>query len=244
MASSYPGSLDSLTNPAGTDYQDVVPHGAQHADANDAIEAIQATLGVDPQGGAATVGDRIGVISNFASPNAGGYVVGNYYDQSFHSANASTTAGVANRMELYPYFTNVMLDIDQIGIACSTAVASANAKVVIYDTGVDGWPDALLYESGNLDCSTTGYKSASLTFTFESGTMYWIGVRHSSTATLRSIPATSSPNLGVNGSNGTNYFSALRRTLTFGTAATDPWAFTSTDLVAAAIQISIRFRAA
>lgn len=244
MASSYPGALDTLTNPTSTDYQDTVDHAAQHANANDAIEAVQATLGVDPQGDAATVAARIGVISNFASPNAGGIVTGNYYDQAFHSANASTTACVANRMELFPYYTSVPITIDQIGVACSTAVASSNAKVVIYDVDANGWPDNLLLESTNLDCSTTGYKSYSTSFTFNSGTMYWVGYRSSSTQTLRSIPATSSPNLGVNGSNGTNYFSALRRTVTFANAAPDPWTFSSSELTGAVIQVSIRFRAA
>lgn len=48
MASSYPGSLDSLTNPAGTDHQDTVLHSTQHANANDAIEAIQGVLAANP----------------------------------------------------------------------------------------------------------------------------------------------------------------------------------------------------
>lgn len=59
MATSYPGALDSLTNPTGTDYQDTVPHAAQHANANDAIEAIQAELGVDPAGPNTTVVERM-----------------------------------------------------------------------------------------------------------------------------------------------------------------------------------------
>ena len=147
MPSSYPGALDALTNPTATDPQNSPSHAAQHANANDAIEAIQATLGVNPQGGASTVGASIGVVSNFASPNAGGYVVGQFYDQSFHAANASTTAGVANRIELYPYFTNVALPINQIGVAVATAVASAQAKVVIYATGSDGWPSTVIFES-------------------------------------------------------------------------------------------------
>lgn len=63
MASSYPGSLDSLTNPASGDAMNSgAGHAAQHADANDAIEAIQATLGIDPQGGEATVDARIAAL--------------------------------------------------------------------------------------------------------------------------------------------------------------------------------------
>lgn len=44
MAINYPASLDSLTNPTSTDYQDTVPHDQQHANANDAIEALEAKV--------------------------------------------------------------------------------------------------------------------------------------------------------------------------------------------------------
>jgi hypothetical protein len=47
MATSFPTSLDSLTNPSATDTLDSPPHDEQHADANDAIEALQAKVGVD-----------------------------------------------------------------------------------------------------------------------------------------------------------------------------------------------------
>jgi len=52
MASSYPGALDSFTNPTATDSLNdpTVPHATQHADANDAIEAVQAELGINPAG--------------------------------------------------------------------------------------------------------------------------------------------------------------------------------------------------
>ena len=39
MAINHPASLDSLTNPTSTDYQDTVPD-QQHANANDAIEGF------------------------------------------------------------------------------------------------------------------------------------------------------------------------------------------------------------
>lgn len=61
MASSYPGALDTLTNPVAADTLDsvTVPHATQHANANDAIEAVQAELGVDPAGASATVVARL-----------------------------------------------------------------------------------------------------------------------------------------------------------------------------------------
>jgi len=45
MATSFPTSLDALTNPLSTDTLASPDHAAQHANANDAIEAIEAAIG-------------------------------------------------------------------------------------------------------------------------------------------------------------------------------------------------------
>lgn len=47
MATDFPAALDALANPAAGDTQAGVPHAAQHANANDAVEALQAKVGVD-----------------------------------------------------------------------------------------------------------------------------------------------------------------------------------------------------
>ena len=61
MATNYPNSLDILTNPTPTDALNstTVPHHLQHANANDAIEALQTVLGLNPAGSHLTVKDRI-----------------------------------------------------------------------------------------------------------------------------------------------------------------------------------------
>jgi hypothetical protein len=62
MATVYPGAIDDFTNPTSSDTLDsqTVPHAAQHADINDAVEAIETALGTNPEGGAADVSARIG----------------------------------------------------------------------------------------------------------------------------------------------------------------------------------------
>ncbi len=49
MATQFPTSLDSFTNPTGdiATNSPTVLHSAQHANANDAIEALQAKVGVN-----------------------------------------------------------------------------------------------------------------------------------------------------------------------------------------------------
>lgn len=61
MPSQYPSALDNLLNPTANDALNslTVPHHLQHANANDALEAIQTVLGVNPAGSHLTVKDRI-----------------------------------------------------------------------------------------------------------------------------------------------------------------------------------------
>lgn len=47
MATNFPSGLDSLTNPTGSSSLTSPDHATQHADANDAIEALQSKVGVD-----------------------------------------------------------------------------------------------------------------------------------------------------------------------------------------------------
>ena len=199
---------------------------------------------VEARGDRSSVHKRISCISNFASPNAGGIVVGNYYDNCFQGSASGALAGAANRITLAPFYTSDHLPIDIIGVLVSTAVAAALGKIVIYASGADNWPDALLFESGNLDFGTTGFKSEALSFTFDAGRQYWLGIRESSTATLRTVAVASAVNLGVGGATGTSYYTVLRRTLTFANPAPANWGFTKNDLVANVTPPSIRMRAA
>lgn len=61
MSTNYPSSIDSFTNPNPNDHlnSELVPHAEQHTNANDAIEAIETILGINPSGIHVTVKDRI-----------------------------------------------------------------------------------------------------------------------------------------------------------------------------------------
>ena len=196
------------------------------------------------RGGRATLGDRIGVISNFASPNAGGYVAGNYYDNSFHAASAGTIAGAANIAELVPFYTSTPLTIDQLGVAVSTAVAGSLLRCCIYVSDSAGWPNQLLYEGDSgLSGAAVTYVSRTLSFTFQSGTQYWLGVRWSSTTTIRAINASSAVNLGLPSASANTYNTKIRRTIPFATALPQSWGFQASELTAGN-PVSVRFRAA
>lgn len=200
---------------------------------------------VSARGDSGTLGSRLSTISNFASPNAGGVIIGQYYDNAFQGTNSTTLAGAANRVDLAPFYTSQTLRIDQIGVAVSTAVGGTLGRIVIYTADSAGWPSEKVYEGdSNLDMGSTGYKSHSLDFTFDSGKQYWLGILRSSTSTIRAINTSSAVNLGVNGSAGTQYFTILRRTHTFANPLPDPWNFQASDRVANIAPPSFRFRAA
>jgi len=61
MPSQYPSALDNLINPTANDTLNsvTVPHHLQHANVNDALEAVQTVLGLNPAGSHLTVKDRI-----------------------------------------------------------------------------------------------------------------------------------------------------------------------------------------
>lgn len=59
---SYPGGLDTLTNPNASDSTNSPSHASQHSDVNDAIEAIETELGVNPSGASASVASRFSAL--------------------------------------------------------------------------------------------------------------------------------------------------------------------------------------
>lgn len=209
-----------------------------------AAEAVTGEV-VDARSSRASLSRRLDSIASVATPNGGGYIVGQHYDNCFHSSNNSTLAGQANRATMAPFVVARSLRVDRMGVAVSTAVAGSLLRCFIYSSGRDSWPDQLLYE-GDTDLSgaATGYPAHILDFTFEPDRLYWVGVRHSSTATIRTISTSNCLNLGLSLSTGNSYNTVIRRTIAFATPLPTTWGFTTSDFSAAETPPSIRFRCA
>lgn len=79
MPSNYPAGYDDLPDPLPTDTLDslTVPHAGLHGDLNDAVEAIQQTLGTNPQGAHPTVRDRLAGLGFAAMTSTTGRAIGN-----------------------------------------------------------------------------------------------------------------------------------------------------------------------
>jgi hypothetical protein len=144
-------------------------------------------------------------------------------------AAPGTLAGVANQFDLFPFSPRADVTLDRLAINCTGAVASALAKIAIYTSDANGRPDQRLTETGDLDCSATGTKLATVSLTLRRGTVYWIGVRHNSTATLSAWAATATPDIN-GGAIVPTARKVLRRTLTYAGAAPASWAFVSSEI--------------
>ena len=75
MATNYPGSLDTFSNPSSSSTLDSPSHAAQHANINDAMEAVQTKLGV----GAGTIGTYTAITPTFGSATVGNGIVNARY---------------------------------------------------------------------------------------------------------------------------------------------------------------------
>ena len=74
MATNFPTSLDSLTNPATSDQLNNPSHAAQHANANDAIEQLQAKVGVTDSAVTTSHDYRISQLENNIGNSSGDFI--------------------------------------------------------------------------------------------------------------------------------------------------------------------------
>jgi len=121
MSTSYPGALDSFVNPTATDTLDsaTVPHAAQHDNINDAMAAVQVTLGVNPQGGSATVVARLTALDSTVAGKAA-------TNQTMY---VGTTALAINRSSASQTLTGVSIDGNAATATSATTAGSVTNGV-------------------------------------------------------------------------------------------------------------------
>jgi hypothetical protein len=91
MPTAYPAALDAFVNPTTSSSPENPRHYRQHADANDAIEAIENELGLTPSGASSTVAERFTAIEAELGTNPSG-------DATTISARLATMATAVNPM--------------------------------------------------------------------------------------------------------------------------------------------------
>ena len=68
MATSFPSSLDSFTNPVSSDTLSSPSHAGQHTDLNDAVAALQSKVGIDSSADTSSLEYRIAQLEAAGSP--------------------------------------------------------------------------------------------------------------------------------------------------------------------------------
>jgi len=132
MATNFPTSLDALTNPSGTDSMSSPSHAGQHTDANDAIEALQAKVGVD--GSAVTTSHeyRINSIEELTTNEQTGttYTLALTDDGKvveMNNASANTLTVPPNSSVAFPVGSQIL--VLQTGAGQTTVAAGAGVTV-------------------------------------------------------------------------------------------------------------------
>jgi hypothetical protein len=85
----------------------------------------------------------------------------------------SSSGTIINRLYALPFIPNQNITTSGLFINVNTGLAGGLARILIF-SNLNGLPNTKLYESANLDCSTTGIKTATTTFNFVAGTTYWL----------------------------------------------------------------------
>lgn len=142
--------------------------------------------------------------------------VGSSIAVNVNSGTLSSQAQTANRLIVSPFIPAQTITCSALYINVVTLVAGSNAQILIY-SNLNGKPDTKLYQSANLDCSTTGIKTATTTQTFEAGTTYWIGVH---TSGIQSISVIAQASLLTIFNSGLTQITGLFITPTYGSAPT------------------------
>lgn len=142
MATSYPGGLDAFTNPtSGDDLDDSVggrTHSQMHADVNDALEAVEGELGVNPSGASATVAARFTALDStvaglapdpdvFDAVDYGAAVDGTTNDTAAWQAAITACAAAGGGV-----VTSSLAGVSVIGGALQST-GTANAQIILPD---------------------------------------------------------------------------------------------------------------
>lgn len=125
-----------------------------------------------------------------------------------------------NTMRLVPFIPSQTFTCSALYINCTLLSAGNLARILIY-SNVNNLPTTKLYESADLDLSTTGIKTATTSFTFTAGTTYWICTHTSgSVASLTILPVTAVYPIRVTGISNPSTYVFTNINYTLGTAPT------------------------
>jgi hypothetical protein len=170
-------------------------------------------------------------------PWIGAVIAGRYYALGGRGQAAGTgvLAGAAGRVDLAPRFRRTLFGtLHSIGVQVVSGVASANVRIWIYTPDSDGWPSALLWDSGNLDAATFAFREVTSGLPdIDAHPLLWYGIAHDSNPTVRVHAQSDAIEIGGWGTNPAvqpNPGSVIRRTGITLSSPPNPWVFSAAEL--------------
>jgi len=207
MATNFPTSIDALTNPSSGDTLASPDHAGQHANANDAIEALQAKVGVNSSAVATSLDYLVAQKANLASPTLTGTPLAPTAAVDTNTTQVATTAYVVGQgyaKLASPTFTGTpTLPTGTIGTTQTAADSSTKLATTAFVTTADDLKANLA--SPTFTGTVTGSPAAGTITTGTSGFGY-MGLPQNSTTTGSYIPLASDA--------GKHIYSTATRTIT------------------------------
>ena len=102
----------------------------------------------------------------------------------------ANSAFTANRLTAYPFIPSQSFTSSNLFINVTTLAAGSFCRIAVYDD-LNGYPNNRLFVSSDLDCSTTGQKTATASISFVAGTTYWLAFHGGAIASTTSVIAQS-----------------------------------------------------
>lgn len=135
MAISFPTSIDTFTNPASTDTTSAVPHATQHANANDAIRALETKVGVDNSAVTTSLDYKLKSTSSISPGHK--HVLAEITDYAA-ATDASTSVKGITRMSEAPVSASIPIAIGSNGTSSGTVASSSNKVIDAADVSSAG----------------------------------------------------------------------------------------------------------
>jgi len=183
MTTNFPSSLDDFTNPTAQDSlnSDTVPHADQHANLNDAVEALEAKVGVDSSAVTSSLDYKV---ADHASRLT-----------TLEGASGGKILQVVHAIQTSEFSSSSTSFVDVTGSSASITPSSTSSKVLVLVNGSLSLPDNLIVDftifRGN---AATGTNLGHSSFGFgrpRDDTPGTLGIQMISATTLDS-PATTS----------------------------------------------------
>ena len=181
MTTNFPTSLDALANPTSTDALTSPSHSDQHANANDAIEALEAKVGVD---GSAVTASLDYLVTQANAIGSSGLVSGTYYTTSSNTGSTQATVTTTGTVSYLPFLVERTTTFDRIACRTSTTITgTSTVRLGIYNNS-DKRPTTVLLDAGTVSVNATStVYSITINQTLNPG-WYWLAhVVNSTTGT-------------------------------------------------------------